>query len=61
MIMQLGIFGYFPGQTEPDVLLSITFGSVLLTLLLASLTFVCAFASDTRRNDSSYGDAASFR
>jgi len=59
MVMQLGILGYFPWQTDPDVLLSITIGFVLLTALLASLAFVCAFAGDIRRNDVSRGDASS--
>ena len=58
MVMQLGIFGYFPWQTDPDVLLSVTIGFVLLTALLASLAFACAFAGDIRRNDVSGGDAA---
>lgn len=46
MIMELGIFGFFPGQSNADVLLNITLGSVLLTVVFVNLTFVCGFARD---------------
>jgi hypothetical protein len=46
MVMELGIFGLFPNQTDPDVLLNITFGFVLLTVVLANFTFICGLASD---------------
>ncbi|HPQ68163.1 MAG TPA: hypothetical protein PKW95_03480 [bacterium] len=45
-VMELGIFGYFPGVTDPDVLLNITFGFVLLTVLLANAAFICSFAGE---------------
>ena len=45
-VMELGIFGYFPWQTDPDVVLNITLGFVLLTVVLANAAFVCAFAGD---------------
>ena len=50
-VMELGVFGYFPWQTNPDVLLNITFGLVLVTVLLASAAFVCAFAGDIGQNE----------
>lgn len=50
-VMELGIFGYFPGQTDPDVLLNITFGFVLLTVVLANLAFICAFAGDIKEQE----------
>ena len=46
IVMELGIFGFFPGQTDPDIILNICFGFVLLTVLLANITFICGFASD---------------
>ena len=50
-VMELGIFGYFPWQTDPDVLLNITFGFVMLTVVLANVAFVCAFAGDIGQNE----------
>ncbi|MDY6958019.1 MAG: hypothetical protein SVK08_02570, partial [Halobacteriota archaeon] len=46
IVMELGIFGYFPGQTDPDVILNICFSFVLLTVLFANLSFICGFARD---------------
>lgn len=46
IVMELGIFGYFPGQTDPDTILNICLGFVLFTVFLANLTFICAFARD---------------
>jgi hypothetical protein len=49
IVMELGIVGYFPGQTNPDVILNICFGFVFLTVLLANITFVCGFACDIEK------------
>lgn len=46
IVMELGIFGFFPGQTNPDIILNIVFSFVLLTVLLANMTFICGFAQD---------------
>lgn len=46
MLMELGIFGYFPGQTDPDIILNIVYGFLFSSAILASLTFICAFARD---------------
>jgi hypothetical protein len=51
IVMELGIFGFFPGQTNPEVLLNITFGFVLLTVVLANFTFICAFAGDIQERN----------
>lgn len=51
MVMELGIFGYFPSQSDPEVLLNITFGFVLLTVVLANLAFVCAIARDVEQDE----------
>ena len=52
IVMELGIFGFFPGQTNPDIILNICFGFVLLTVLLANVTFICGFASDIEERKS---------
>ena len=46
IVMELGIFGYFPGQMNPDIILNICFGFLFLTVFLANLTFICGFAQD---------------
>lgn len=46
IIMEMGIFGFLPGISNPVTLLNLTFGFVLLTVVLVNLTFVCAFARD---------------
>lgn len=46
IVMELGIFGFVPNQSNPDVILNITFGFVLLTVFLANFTFIFAFARD---------------
>jgi len=46
IVMELGIFGFFPGQSNPDTILNIVFGFLLLTVFLVSLTFICGFSRD---------------
>lgn len=46
IVMELGIFGYFPGQTDPDVILNIVFIFLFSSVILANITFMCAFARD---------------
>ena len=46
IILQLGIFGYIPGQTNPDSILKIVFVFLFSTIILANLTFICGFARD---------------
>jgi hypothetical protein len=46
VLMELGIFGYFPGQNNPDTVLAIVFGFLFSSVILACLTFVCAIAGD---------------
>jgi hypothetical protein len=45
-LMELGIFGYFPGQNHPDTILNIVFGFLFASSILACITFICAFAGD---------------
>jgi membrane protein YdbS with pleckstrin-like domain len=51
-VMELGILGYFPGQSDPDTILSIVFTFLFLSVILASFTFVCAIAGDIERQRS---------
>jgi hypothetical protein len=46
MVMELGIFGLFPGQNDPDTILNICLGFLFLTVLLANITFISGFARD---------------
>lgn len=45
-VMELGIFGYFPGQDDPDTILNIVFIFLFSTVILACITFICAIAGD---------------
>jgi hypothetical protein len=55
IVMELGIFGYFPGQTDPDIILNIVFVLLFSTVVLANLSFICGFARDIeeRKSESS--------
>lgn len=46
IVMELGIFGYFPGQSNPDTVLNIVFIFLFSTAVLACITFICAIAGD---------------
>ena len=46
IVMELGIFGFFPYQTNPDTILTICFSFVLFTVFMANLTFICGIAKD---------------
>jgi len=46
ILMELGIFGYFPGQTDPDTILNIVYVFLFSSAILACITFICAFARD---------------
>ena len=46
ILMELGIFGFFPGQTDPDSILNIVYGFLFSSAILACITFICAFARD---------------
>jgi len=49
MVMELGIFGFFPGQSDPDSILIYIF--LFSTIFLASFTFICAFSSDIKASE----------
>lgn len=46
IVMELGIFGFFPGLTDPEIVLNICFGFVILTVFFANLSFICGIARD---------------
>ena len=49
IVMELGIFGYFPGQTDSDRVLNIVFIFLFSSVIFASVTFICGFAYDLDR------------
>jgi hypothetical protein len=51
ILMELGIFGYFPGQTDPDIILNIVFVFLFASAILACITFICAFAGDIEQQN----------
>jgi len=46
ILMELGIFGYFPGQNNPDTILNIVFIFLFSSAIFVCITFICAFAGD---------------
>ena len=46
ILMEMGILGYFPGQSDPATILNIVFGLLFASSILACITFICAFARD---------------
>jgi hypothetical protein len=46
IVMELGIFGYFPGKDDPDIILNYVFIFLFSTVILACITFICAIAGD---------------
>ena len=46
IVMELGIFGYFPDQDNQDVVLNIVFIFLFLTVIIANFTFIFGFAKD---------------
>jgi hypothetical protein len=51
--MELGIFGYFPGQSDPDTILNIVFVFLFAAVILANITFICGFAKDLEERNTS--------
>lgn len=52
-LMELGIFGFFPGQNNPDAILNIVFIFLFASVVLACATFICAIAGDIEERASS--------
>lgn len=45
----IAIFGYFPGQTDPEILLSICWTFLLFAMIFINLSFVSGFANDIKK------------
>lgn len=56
ILMELGIFGYFPGQNNPDTVLNIVFVFLFSSVILACITFICAYAGDIEEKKSKTGN-----
>jgi hypothetical protein len=46
IVMELGIFGYFPGQSNPDIILNLVFTFLFSSVIFANAAYICAFAKD---------------
>jgi hypothetical protein len=55
IVMELGVFGYFPGQTDPDAILNIVFIFLFSTVIFANVTFICGFSADLEEPKSGSG------
>jgi hypothetical protein len=47
--LEIAVFGFVPGVSDPDQLLSICWSLLLAAWILMLFTFVCGFADDLRR------------
>lgn len=52
IVMELGIFGYFPGLNDPERILNVVFLFLFSTVVLACFTFLCAIAMDIENKQS---------
>jgi hypothetical protein len=46
VVMELGIFGYFPGLSDPDTILNVVFIFLFSTTALLGFAFIAAMAKD---------------
>jgi hypothetical protein len=46
LAIEIAIWGYFPGQEDPEIILSICWMSLLLAMIFTNLSFVSGFAQD---------------
>lgn len=51
-LMELGIFGYFPGQNNPDMILNIVYVCLISSSVMACVTFICAISADIENRNS---------
>lgn len=47
--IEIAIFGYFPGQTDPDMILNICWTFLLFAMIFVNMSFVSGFAHDIER------------
>jgi hypothetical protein len=46
ILMEMGIFGYFPRIKNPDTILNVVFGFLFASAILTCFTFICAYTKD---------------
>ncbi|QGY42850.1 hypothetical protein GM418_04025 [Maribellus comscasis] len=49
IVMELGIFGYIPGQNNPDIILDTVFILLFSSAFLTCISFICAYSGDINR------------
>ena len=47
--LEIAVFGYFPGLTDPDHLINLTFTLLLLSIASLIAAFITGFAADIER------------
>ena len=52
LVMELGIWGRFPGQSDPDIILNLVFVFLFSSVILANCAFICGFAKDIEERES---------
>ena len=52
VVMELGIFGYVPGMTDPDMIMNVVFIFLLVTVVSTIITFICAISKDLDKRSS---------
>jgi hypothetical protein len=50
MLIEIAIFGYYPGQKDAEILSNICATFLLLTMIFVNLSFISGFAHDIGRN-----------
>lgn len=50
IVLEIAILGYFPGETDPEVIININWILLLLTLIFINLSYISGFAYDIARN-----------
>ncbi len=61
ILMALGIFGYFPGQDDPDVVLDIVYLFLFSAVFFANIAFISGFAKDIEERQFSSNKATNDR
>ena len=55
MAIELAIFGWLPGVSDPDIILAVCWSLLLATLVLINVAYVSAFAADAARVGVDFG------
>lgn len=51
ILIEIAIWGYFPGQTDPEVISNISALFLLLTMIFINLSYISGFARDIERSN----------